>query len=81
MGEVSLPRKRKGHGFRDMTGQVIGKVTVLHEVTSFNGARWKCRCSCGVEFVKHGTTLRAAAKEPNRQHHYACSRACSKAAP
>ena len=42
----------------DMTGQVIGKLTVLNRVHAPKQARWLCRCQCGKETVVPGYELR-----------------------
>ena len=42
----------------DMTGQVIGKLTVLNRVPAPKQARWLCRCRCGKETVVPGYELR-----------------------
>ncbi len=45
----------------DMTGQKVGRWTVLHRVAGEKrrgGALWLCRCSCGIEKIVLGATLR-----------------------
>lgn len=49
------------HQFKNLTGQVFGRVTVI-EYAGQGGAdkraMWKCRCECGNEFNSLGTRLR-----------------------
>lgn len=49
----------------DLTGQVFGKLTVLHRVKlkhpTSRHATWKCRCECGNEVVVQGRLLRNGA--------------------
>lgn len=51
---------RRGNGFKDMTGQVVGKLTVLDYagVDKGRAAVWLCRCECGQEVEVRGTSLR-----------------------
>jgi len=44
----------------DHTGQVLGKLLVLHRSGSGDrgGALWRVRCECGMEFVILGSQLR-----------------------
>jgi hypothetical protein len=59
----------------DITGQTFGKLTVVEQVSSNgNGARWRCRCACGNEVIKHGTALRAA-------HNRSCKECIGKTLP
>ena len=52
---------KRGNGFKDETGNVYGKLTVLFEVHSDKpGAYWRCRCECGHEFDIFGGNLRAS---------------------
>ena len=41
-----------------MTGQVIGKLTVLNRVPAPKQARWLCRCQCNTETIVSGYELR-----------------------
>src|SRR4026208_765775 len=46
----------------DMTGQVIGRLTVIERlprVTRRGGVRWRCRCACGKEIRASGPALRS----------------------
>jgi hypothetical protein len=44
----------------DLTGQVFGRLTVLHRGPSAGRkARWVVRCECGTEKVVSGSSLRA----------------------
>lgn len=44
----------------DMTGQVIGKLTVLEKHEGHkNGAHWLCQCECGNTRIVRGSELRA----------------------
>lgn len=46
--------------FKDMTGQKIGKLTVIeraHNDTNHR-AQWLCKCECGEEIVVKGNALR-----------------------
>lgn len=47
--------------FKDMTGKVFGKLTVVHrEANAKDGTvRWFCQCECGETRIVHGTSLRA----------------------
>lgn len=45
-------RMKMGNGFKDLTGQRFGRLTVLEldpEKPRGRGAWWKCRCDCGSE--------------------------------
>ena len=45
---------------KDMTGQKIGKVSVLSfSHVSNHEAMWNCRCDCGKEWIVSGHNLRA----------------------
>ena len=48
------------HNFKDMTGQYVGKTFVIryYDTGTAGCARWLCRCSCGREVIKYGTSLR-----------------------
>ena len=50
-----MPKK----GFKDLTGQKFGRVTVLRYVgqNSSRNSIWDCRCDCGVEFQTVGHHL------------------------
>lgn len=53
--------ERRGNGLKDMTGQVIGKLTVLDYAGTDEVQRaavWLCRCECGQEVQIRGTALR-----------------------
>lgn len=50
------------HQFRDITGQVFGRLTVLHycgsrKTGSSSASVWACRCECGNEVAIMGTCL------------------------
>lgn len=51
--------------FESLTGQTFGRWAVLEraENTYVGGARYRCRCSCGVEKVVCASTLRNGASE------------------
>lgn len=52
---------RRGNGFKDMTGQVFGKLTVLDHAGTDGVQRaavWRCVCECGNEVEVRGTVLR-----------------------
>ena len=54
----------------DLTGQVFGKLTVLHrDGTKGSQAMWWCRCECGVEKSIAGGGMRGG-----RQNSCGCSR-------
>lgn len=42
----------------DETGNRYGRLIVVAQAPSQNGARWKCRCDCGSVRVAQGTALR-----------------------
>lgn len=46
---------------KDLTGNVFGKLTVLHRVENdkHHKARWLCRCACGKEKIVIGSNLLA----------------------
>ena len=46
--------------YKDETGRRYGRVLVLglHEQGKGQGASWKCRCDCGIEFTPRGSSLR-----------------------
>lgn len=46
----------------DLTGQTFGRVTVLGKAYYYKPSRvvvWRCRCSCGTEFLAFGHNLRS----------------------
>jgi len=48
------------HNFKDMTGLVFGRLTVLRYSRSIkNSAWWFCECSCGCECEIHGYAMRS----------------------
>lgn len=52
---------KRGNGFKDMTGEVFGKLTVLDYAGSDGVQRaavWRCVCECGNEVEVRGTVLR-----------------------
>lgn len=56
--EVTMDKKYKTR-LIDMTGQKIGKLTVLKYLgTKGKGALWLCKCDCGNECKKYGGQLR-----------------------
>lgn len=45
---------------KDETGNRYGSWEVLGQAQSWNGARWRCRCTeCGAERILYGYALRA----------------------
>ena len=51
-GCIQKEFSKKNGGYRDLTGQVFGFLTVLKEEPSANKqARWLCKCACGREKV------------------------------
>lgn len=46
----------------DMTGRRVGALVVVRKAPSVSGARWLCRCDCGVEVYRSGGQLRQAEK-------------------
>jgi len=49
---------KKSRQFRDLTNQVIGKLTVLHHIgkDKHGGYVWVCRCECGnIKNIKSGS--------------------------
>lgn len=51
------------YNFKDLTGQVFGKLTVVSRIHSPTGeARWLCRCECGTEVEFKGISLRERVK-------------------
>lgn len=45
-------------GFKDLTGQKIGKWTVLKHISHPSHPKWLCRCECGTESVVLSFTLK-----------------------
>lgn len=47
--------------FKDLTGQIFGKLVVVERVKEIksNGVMWKCKCECGNEIVVSGNHLRS----------------------
>lgn len=46
--------------FKDETGNVYGRLTVLQRLPSLGGgALWLCQCSCGAKLKVRGNTLRS----------------------
>jgi hypothetical protein len=44
--------------FKDLTGRVIGRLTVIKRVKIDNGEyRWLCKCECGVEKLYYSSVL------------------------
>lgn len=64
----------KKQKFIDMTGQKIGKLTVIERVQndSYGRANWLCKCDCGNEIVVYGNYL--------RNNKITCCRECIKKA-
>jgi len=58
--KTSFKKGHKSTAFKDETGKVYGKLTVLsrEENTKFGTARWLCRCECGNTIVINAGTLR-----------------------
>lgn len=52
--------RRVGNGFKDMTGLVFGKLTVIRRKDGVQAkvAFWVCRCECGREAIVQGGKLR-----------------------
>ena len=50
----------RAHNFKDMTGQKIGRLTVLKldHINNENRAMWLCECECGKTVVVNGKRLR-----------------------
>jgi len=60
-----LPYRKRA--VEDLTGQRFGLLTVIGPAQSLGtGARWKCRCDCGVERFKRGCELREKPPETHR---------------
>lgn len=58
----------------DMTGRVLGDLTVVSRRPNTGGAAtWSCRCVCGRTCVELGFQLRKRAKDPKLRHLLACS--------
>lgn len=51
---------RPPHNYKDMTGEKIGRWTVLEKsgITDNNTVKWLCRCVCGTERIVGGEKLR-----------------------
>ncbi len=45
--DLVFEEKPKLYNFKDIEGQVFGRLKVLGYAGSSNGARWYCRCICG----------------------------------
>lgn len=43
----------------DLTGQTLGRLTVLERVTGRRQAMWRCRCACGSERIVRSDNLRS----------------------
>lgn len=61
--KMKLGERGKNNGgkqFKDMTGLIFGKLTVISraENTSTGQAKWNCRCECGNQIVVIGSSLR-----------------------
>ena len=62
---------------KDLTGQVFGRVTVLEYAgqNKWTHSTWRCKCTCGVEYVAEGPVVRRGAScgclpaEKNRAKH------------
>jgi hypothetical protein len=50
----------RGHGIKDITGQVFGSLTVISisPVPATGRRSWQCKCVCGSACVVEGTNLR-----------------------
>jgi len=46
---------------KDMAGQRFGKLVVVSQAESKNGAQWHCICDCGNSTIVHGGALRQPA--------------------
>lgn len=70
-GCYNLYVNKHGHGFRDLTGERFGNITVLHQIESIHqGSRWHCICDCGIEFDTNGKVLRSHLKTDCGKHGY-----------
>lgn len=71
-------RSGRQYNFVDLTGRVIGTLTVEGEAPSINGnSRWRCRCACGAKITMQGFDLNVRAKRiANETSSTACSRNC-----
>lgn len=50
----------KSSNFKDMTGQKIGKLTVIERAQNYYGrAQWLCKCECGNEIIVRSDYLRS----------------------
>ena len=54
-------RNKRRPEFVDMTGKVIGRLTVVYEILSPSGF-WFCLCECGGNVTRYGCDLRGAEK-------------------
>lgn len=63
-GSVSSCGCQNPHALKDLSGQVFGKLTVLHQVDSYVNPsgrkliRYKCQCECGQYVLELANTLR-----------------------
>ena len=50
---------QRAHNFKDLTGKVYGRLTVikLHETGIKGGLKWECLCSCGNTKITRPTAL------------------------
>ena len=50
--------------FIDMTGQVVGRLTVIEDsgIRRNGEILWRCRCECGAEVLVQGSHLRSGTK-------------------
>ena len=46
-------------GFKDLTGQKFGRLTVVSLVSTKGGARFQCICDCGNITIQRGDSLRS----------------------
>lgn len=52
---------KHSHNFKDLTGQVFNRFTVISRGQDYAPGivRWNCRCECGTEKLIHGAALRS----------------------
>lgn len=74
---MTVPR----YNFVDMTGVVVGKLTVLSQAPTVNGTtRWLCRCECGAQEIIDGIRFRHLARTSDQRTVAVACVACVKRA-
>ena len=73
-----MPRTGRHPGFKDLTGQTFGFLTVVREVEPAAGrargtVQWLCRCPNGTEVVRTGIKLRSSKNNRCSQGQCACT--------